>query len=62
MAEEVFKNVQILKGIPVDQFMGQWASFPRRWGSTAPIVILTKAAAIGRGMPTIIRESRWRAG
>ncbi|MBF8300471.1 MAG: hypothetical protein HW394_841, partial [Acidobacteria bacterium] len=22
MAEEVFKNIQVLRGIPVDQFMG----------------------------------------
>ena len=28
MAEEVFKNVQILKGIPVDQFMGTMGFFP----------------------------------
>ena len=62
MAEEVFKNVQILKGIPVDQFMGTMGFFSVSLGSTAPIVILTKAAAIGRGMPTRIRESRRRAG
>jgi len=27
MAEEVFKNVQILKGIPVDQFMDTMGMF-----------------------------------
>ena len=30
MAEDVFKNVQVLKGIPVDQFMGTELTFPTR--------------------------------
>src|SRR5438093_202226 len=32
MAEEVFKNVQILKGIPVDQFMGTMGFFSASTG------------------------------
>ena len=32
MAEEVFKNVQILKGIPVDQFMGTMGFFSASLG------------------------------
>lgn len=32
MAEEVFKNVQILKGIPVDEFMGTMAFFSASLG------------------------------
>jgi len=32
MAEEVFKNVQILKGIPVDQFMGTMGFFSSSLG------------------------------
>src|SRR5712692_2126148 len=32
MAEEVFKNVQILKGIPVDQFMGMMGFFSASLG------------------------------
>jgi outer membrane lipoprotein-sorting protein len=32
MAEEVFKNVQILKGIPVDEFMGTMAFFSAALG------------------------------
>src|SRR5215475_15147795 len=32
MAEEVFKNVQILKGIPVDQFMGTMGFFSSSTG------------------------------
>ena len=27
MAEEVFKNIQVLKGIPVDEFMGTMGFF-----------------------------------
>jgi len=27
MAEEVFKNIQVLKGIPVDEFMGTMGIF-----------------------------------
>ena len=27
MAEEVFKNIQVLKGIPVDEFMGTMGLF-----------------------------------
>ena len=58
MAEEVFKNVQLLKGIPVDQFMGTMGLFPRQPASTAPTVISTKAAETGRSMPTTTRASR----
>ena len=29
MAEDVFKNVQVLKGIPIDQFMGTMGIFGR---------------------------------
>src|SRR5437764_799670 len=32
MSEEVFKNVQILKGIPVDQFMGTMGFFSSSLG------------------------------
>src|SRR5436309_10699847 len=32
MAEEIFKNVQILKGIPVDQFMGTMGFFSASTG------------------------------
>ena len=32
MAEDVFKNVQILKGIPVDQFMGTMGFFAAATG------------------------------
>src|SRR5688572_12617678 len=32
MAEDVFKNVQILKGIPVDEFMGTMAFFSAALG------------------------------
>ena len=32
MAEEVFKNVQVLKGIPVDQFMGTMGFFSASLG------------------------------
>ena len=32
LAEEVFKNVQILKGIPVDQFMGTMGIFSASTG------------------------------
>src|SRR5207244_9075853 len=32
MAEEVFKNVQVLKGIPVDQFMGTMGCFSASTG------------------------------
>src|SRR3954452_14497445 len=32
MAEEVFKNVQILKGIPVDEFMGTMGFFAAATG------------------------------
>ena len=32
MAEEVFKNVQVLKGIPVDQFMGTMGIFASALG------------------------------
>ena len=32
MAEEVFKNVQVLKGIPVDQFMGTMGFFSAALG------------------------------
>ena len=32
MAEEVFKNVQLLKGIPVDQFMGTMGFFAAATG------------------------------
>lgn len=30
LAENVFKNVQILRGIPVDEFMDTMGMFPRR--------------------------------
>ena len=32
MAEEVFKNIQVLKGIPVDQFMGTMGFFAAATG------------------------------
>ena len=32
MAEEVFKNIQVLKGIPVDQFMGTMGFFSAALG------------------------------
>src|SRR2546427_10250190 len=32
MAEEVFKNIQVLKGIPVDQFMGTMGFFSASLG------------------------------
>jgi len=32
MAEEVFKNVQVLKGMPVDQFMGTMGFFSAALG------------------------------
>src|SRR5258705_4639613 len=32
MAEEVFKNIQVLKGIPVDQFMGTMGVFSSSLG------------------------------
>src|SRR3990170_8324773 len=32
MAEEVFKNVQVLKGIPVDEFMGTMGFFASSLG------------------------------
>ncbi|HEY3160816.1 MAG TPA: photosynthetic reaction center cytochrome c subunit family protein, partial [Vicinamibacterales bacterium] len=32
MAEEVFKNIQVLKGIPVDQFMGTMGFFSSSLG------------------------------
>ena len=32
MAEEVFKNIQVLKGIPVDQFMGTMGFFSSSTG------------------------------
>ena len=32
MAENVFKNVQVLKGIPVDQFMGTMGFFSASLG------------------------------
>jgi Photosynthetic reaction centre cytochrome C subunit len=32
MAEEVFKNIQVLKGIPVDQFMGTMGIFAAALG------------------------------
>ena len=62
MAEEVFKNVQILKGIPVDQFMGTMGFFPRRLDSTAPTATSIKAVATGRGTPTTTRGSKRPAG
>jgi hypothetical protein len=58
LAEEIFKNVQILKGIPVDQFMGTMVFFPLRLGSTAPTATPIKAVATGRGTPTTTRVSR----
>ena len=32
MAEEVFKNIQVLKGIPVDEFMGTMGFFSSSLG------------------------------
>ena len=30
MSEQAFKNIQVLKGIPVDEFMGTMGLFSRR--------------------------------
>ena len=48
MAEDVFKNVQILKEFPTTSSWGRWGSSPRRPDSTAPIATSTRAAATGR--------------
>jgi hypothetical protein len=60
-AEEVFKNIQVLKGIPVDQFMGTMGFFLRRWGSTAPTATRMTVEATGPSTPTIRRSSGARA-
>ena len=42
-ADQVFKNVQVMKGTPVDDFMGRWASCAPLWVSTAPIATSGRA-------------------
>ena len=51
MAEEVFKNIQVLKGIPVDQFMGTMGIFAAALGKTARSATASRAAATGRSTP-----------
>jgi hypothetical protein len=55
MAEDVFKNVQVLKGIPVNQFMETMGFFPQPSVTTARTAMATKCSAIGRNMPPILR-------
>ena len=37
MAEEVFKNIQVLKGIPVDQFLGAMGIIAAATGRSMPL-------------------------
>ncbi len=57
LAEEVFKNVQIIKGIPVDEFMDTMGMFA---AATASIATLPIARKVGRTLPRRPRSSRQR--
>ena len=52
MAEEVFKNIQVLKGIPVDEFMGTMGFFSSSLGLNLPTATSLKAAEAGPATPT----------
>jgi hypothetical protein len=61
MAEDVFKNVQVLKGIPVNQFMETMSFFSASLATTARIATSPTAWATGRSMPKTCRRDGWRA-
>ena len=54
-AEQVFKNVQALKGIPADEFMSTMGFFSACSASVASTAIRRRAAAIGRNTPMTLR-------
>ena len=60
MAEQVFKNVQVLKGIPVNEFMGTMGVFSAALGCRARTV-MRRVMPTGRCMRRTARENRWRA-
>ena len=60
MAEEVFKNVQVLKGIPVDQFMATMGFFSASLGMSCEDCH-SPTTATGKASPSTIRKNARRA-
>ena len=60
MAEEVFKNIQVLKGIPVDEFMGTMGFFSAALGMNCTWRAIAKwpgrATACWPGVPNLERN------
>ena len=61
MAEDVFKNVQVLKGIPVDEFMGTMGFYRRLAEHELHDCHSQASGSDVEGMPTTPRVSRPRA-
>ena len=61
-AEQVFKNVQALKGIPADEFMATMGFFSASLGLSCGDVTPRRAAANGQNMPTIATKNAGPGG
>ena len=59
MSDAVFKNVQVLKGIPVNEFMGTMGIFSASLGMSCEDCHAA-GDAIGPSMPPTAQGSRWR--
>jgi hypothetical protein len=53
MAEDVLKNVQVLKGIPLDEFMGTMGFFAAALDLTASTATFQKRPALGAAAETL---------
>ena len=62
MSEAVFKNVQVLRGIPVDEFMGTMGVFSAALGFPAKTATRRHPMTGRITPPTRARGSRWRGG
>src|SRR5438132_14384522 len=60
LSDTVFKNVKVLKGIPVDEFMDTMGMFASSSVTTAAVATPRKSAPIARRSPSKLRWFRGR--